>query len=266
MSHDEDVPLVQDDPTSHHSRDTYHFSIYALFVMNHSLVTSSITGALLDRGANGGLIGADAAAFHIYQCLVDVTGIDEHALAGLPICDAAGKVLGRHGWVIDTRQQCALHGKGASIISCGQVEHYGNKVDDRSMKVGGSQCVRTLDGYIIPLNIHNGLVYLPIKPYTEEEWITLAHVVMTGPGRWDPKALDNALTQCEDWRTVIANQDQGLCPSPFDERGNHRFREPTPHYSIEEDIKDDTSVDTPVQDIDDEDSSTNSIETHLSKT
>ena len=137
MSHDEDAPSVQDDPTSHHSRDTYHFSIYALLVMNHSLVTASITGALLDRGANGGLIGADAIAFHIYQRLVDITGIDKHALAGLPICDAAGKVLSHCGWVIATWQQCALHGKGTSIISCGQIEHYDNKVDDRSMKVGG---------------------------------------------------------------------------------------------------------------------------------
>ena len=159
MSHDKDVPSVQDDPTLHHSRDTYHFSIYALLVMNHNLITATITGALLDRGANGGLIGADAIAFHIYRRLVDVTGIDEHVLAGLPICDAAGKVLSHRGWVIAIWQQCALHGKGTSIISCGQVEHYGNKVDDRSMKVGGRQCIRTLYGHIIPLNVHNGLVY-----------------------------------------------------------------------------------------------------------
>ena len=66
MSHDEDAHSVQDDPTSHHSRDTYHFSIYNLLVMNHNLITASITGALLDRGANGGLIGADAIAFRIY--------------------------------------------------------------------------------------------------------------------------------------------------------------------------------------------------------
>ena len=75
MSHDEDVPSVQDDPTSHHSRDTYHFSIYALLVMNHNLIMATITGAFLDRGANGGLIGADAKAFHIYRGLVDDTGI-----------------------------------------------------------------------------------------------------------------------------------------------------------------------------------------------
>ena len=134
------------------------------------------------------------------------------------------------------------------------------------MKVGGRQCIRTLDGHIIPLNVHNGLVYLPMEPYTPEEWTALMHVVMTGPGRWNPKALDNALTQCEDWRTVVANQDQGLYPSPFDEQGNHRFREPTPHYTIEEDTPDDISIETPVQDIDDDDSSTDSVEIHLTKT
>ena len=63
LSHDEDAPSVQDDPTPHHPRDTYHFSVYALLVFNHKLVTATITGA------NGGLIGADAIAFHV--CIDD---------------------------------------------------------------------------------------------------------------------------------------------------------------------------------------------------
>ena len=126
-----------------------------------------------------------------------------------PICDAAGKVLTHRGWVIAIWQQCALYGKGTSIISCGQMEHYGNEVDDRSMKVGGRQCIQTLDGYIIPLNIHNGLVYLPMEPYAQEEWDTLPHVMMTGPGRWDPKVIDNALTKCEDCTTVVTDYDKG---------------------------------------------------------
>jgi hypothetical protein len=32
------------------------------------------------------------------------------------------------------------------------IEAYKNKVDDRSMKVGGKQCIRTNDGYVIPLD------------------------------------------------------------------------------------------------------------------
>ena len=103
------------------------------------------------------------------------------------------------------------------------MEHYGNKVDDRSKKVGGRQCIHTLDCYIIPLNIRNGLVYLPMETHTEDEWHTLPHVVMTGPGRWDPTVLDNTLTQCDDWTTVVANYDKGQYPSPFNEYGNHRF-------------------------------------------
>ena len=111
-STDEDVPSVQYDPQSNHSSASYRISLYSFLIMNHNLITRKTKGSLLDRGANGGLIGADAIPFHIYRRLVDVTGIDEHALAGLPICDAAGKVLTHRGWVIAIWQQMCLIWKG----------------------------------------------------------------------------------------------------------------------------------------------------------
>ena len=48
-------------------------------------------GALVDRGANGGILGNDVVVLvkHI-QCL-DVTGIDNHELSQLPLVDAASK-------------------------------------------------------------------------------------------------------------------------------------------------------------------------------
>ena len=80
--------------------------------------------------------------------------------------------------------------KGSTIVAPGQLEYYKNKVDDKSRKVGGTQCIKTLDGYTIPMTIKNGLARLKIRPYLNQEWDTLPHVILTGPNEWDPTVLD----------------------------------------------------------------------------
>ncbi len=47
-----------------------------------------------------------------------------------------------------------------------------------------------VDGHEIPLVICNGLPYLDIRPYTDREFDTLAHVTMTSNNDWDPSVLD----------------------------------------------------------------------------
>ena len=66
-----------------------------------------------------------------------------------------------------------------------------NQVDDRSVKVGGSQCITTLDGYSFPLKCTGGLMYLSImgKP-THEELLKYPSVHLTNIHEWDPSALD----------------------------------------------------------------------------
>ena len=61
-------------------------------------------------------------------------------------------------------------GKGTSIHSSAQIEHFKNNVDDRSIKVCGKQMITTLEGYAIPLNMKNALPRMKIRPYTDEEW------------------------------------------------------------------------------------------------
>ena len=39
--------------------------------------------------------------------------------------------------------ECAILGKGQTMHSSGQMEHHRNLVHDKSMKVGGLQCVIT---------------------------------------------------------------------------------------------------------------------------
>ena len=63
-------------------------------------------------------------------------------------------------------------------------------------------------------------------PFTDEEWRTLPHVLITAPGQWDPKVLDFKLLEQEDWHTTLADLDTGVIKTPFDEFGNYRHRTP----------------------------------------
>ncbi len=56
--------------------------------------------------------------------------------------------------------QYAYLGKGKTINLSAKMEYYKNSVNDKSSKVGDKQNIVTLDGYIIPLNICNGLAYM----------------------------------------------------------------------------------------------------------
>ena len=66
-----------------------------------------------------------------------------------------------------------------------------NTVDEKSVKVGGSQCITTLDGYSFLLKCTGGLMYLSIlgKP-TDEELVKYPSVHLTSIHEWDPSVLD----------------------------------------------------------------------------
>ena len=198
------------------------YNIYTISA--HAWTLKDFFASLMDRGANGGIIGRDARPFRRYRRRVTITGIDDHKLKGLPICDAAAKIVTHRGPVIAIFCQYAYSGKGRTIHSVGQIEAYQNTVFDRSIKVGGKQCMVTLDGYVVPLDFHWGLPYLQMSPHTDEEWETLPHVVITGPGEWDPTSLDYYITTQEDWFERVKELDEGLLDSNFDEYGNYKDR------------------------------------------
>ena len=120
----------------------------------------------MDRGANGGIIGNDAHVYLIHQRRVDVTGIDNHELNSLKIVDASAKAQSQCGPVIIHVRQCAHHGSNRTVHASGQLEFYKNKVDDRALKVGGLQCIRTNDGFVLPLDVISGLPHLKMTPNT----------------------------------------------------------------------------------------------------
>jgi len=95
--------------------------------------------------------------------------------------------------------QYAHAGKGHTIHSSLQLEHYGLNVDEKSRKVGGLQRITTNDGFIFAVNIRRGLLYLDMQPFTDEEWEELPHITITHKANWDPEVLDNELSDDQDW-------------------------------------------------------------------
>jgi hypothetical protein len=208
-----------------------------------TLVTKkSERGALVDRGANGGILGADAHVWQKHRQKIDVTGIDNHEMTGLQMVDGTAFVKTQNGPVILIMRQYAYYGRQRTIHSSGQIEAYKNYVNDRSMKVtGGRQCIRTNDGYVIPIDIINGLPYIKMRPNTAKELKELPHVILTGGTPWNPTVLDNTISDKEDWYSNIKDLHDGLIKTPFDEYGNYRHREPTEAITDEEDDDDDES-------------------------
>ena len=94
------------------------------------------------------------------------------------------------------------------------------------MKIpGGTQCIRTLDGYVLPLDIINGLPYLKMTPNTDEEARTLPHIILTSGDKWDPRVLDHMLSDQPDWYNTLKELEDGLISSPFHEYGIYHHRQ-----------------------------------------
>jgi hypothetical protein len=156
-----------------------------------SKVSRSSVDSLVDRSANGRVAGNDVRVIAKYpDRTADVHGIDNHDITSIPLVTAGGVTLTNSGEVIVIMYQHACHGKNKTIRSSPQIEHYKNKVDDRSMKVGRGQHITTLDDYKIPISIRNSLPYVPLRPYTDSEWEKLPHVILASNKDWDPTVLD----------------------------------------------------------------------------
>ena len=187
----------------------------------------NLARSLVDRGANGGLAGTDVRIVekHVSPRLVHISGIDSHQVADLPIVTAGGVVPLQRGPVMAILHQYAYLGQGKTIHSSGQLEHFKNDVNDKSVKVpGGLQRITTIDGYVHPLDISNGLAYIPIRPYTDKEWDSLPHVLWTSDKDWDPSVLDHDLSSNTDWYDSISDLNESIIHSAFDEFGEYKHR------------------------------------------
>jgi hypothetical protein len=88
--------------------------------------------ALVDRGANGCIVGDDMIIVEGSERHVDVSGLDGHKVSQLCIVTSKALIQTHKGEAIATFYQMAYLGKGHSILSCIQMEHHGAEINDRS--------------------------------------------------------------------------------------------------------------------------------------
>ena len=110
----------------------------------------------------------------------------------LPLVQAAAK--------IDTRNDSPIIGifshyaqrpdDGPTIHSKGQMESFGLLIDDKSHVIGGTQCIVTNEGYVMPLHICNGLPYMSMSQPTDADMASFPHVFFCSDSPWDPSYLD----------------------------------------------------------------------------
>ena len=97
----------------------------------------------MDSGANRGVAGSDTRIISQTGRTVVITGIDNHQLDNILVGTCGAVVPTNKGEVIAILHEYALFGKGQTIHSSGQINHFKNFVHDKSMKVGGLQCIIT---------------------------------------------------------------------------------------------------------------------------
>ena len=149
---------------------------------------------LVDRGANGGLAGADMRVIHTTPRKINIVGIDDHELTGLNVVTAAALLDTQKGPIIGVFHEYAHLGKGRSIHAAGQMEWFNCQVDDRSKLSGSAQSIKTSEGYVIPLFIESGLVYMhSMRIPTDHDLQNYPHVFFTSPDIWDTSELDHAI-------------------------------------------------------------------------
>ena len=179
-------------------------------------------GALVDRGANGGIAGNDVKILSYTDRVINMTGIDNHQLTDIRIGTVAAHAVSQRGPVILIMHQYAVYQQNRTIHSCVQLEHFKNIVDDRSLKAGGKQRITTHDGYVFPLDIVNGLLCLKMRIPSDTELDTLPHVTLTADMPFEYHIMDCTISDKPDWYDSISNWHEGILDSPFSLTGEYK--------------------------------------------
>jgi hypothetical protein len=190
-------------------------------ISNHKQTTLPL--ALIDRGTNGGVAGSDTWLIDKSLCSVHIEGIDDHMIKDIPIGTVGAVINTQHGEVTAIMHQYAYTGKGGTIHSSGQLEWCGNAVNNPSIKIEGSrQQLTTPDGYVVPIDVRRGLPYITMRPFTDEEFKELPHIVWMSEDTWDPTSLDSVISDDPNWYEA---EPSPPLPNPlYDEYGEfHNF-------------------------------------------
>ena len=157
---------------------------------------NEINHQLVDRGANGGLSGADMRVIRTAPRKTYIVGIDDHEMTGLNVVTAATLLNTKRGPIIGVSHEYTHLGKGRSIHAACQMEWFNCQVDDRSKLVGGAQSIQTSEGCVIPLSIESGLVYMhSMRIPTDHDLQIYPHDIFISPDIWNTSVLDHGIPQ-----------------------------------------------------------------------
>ena len=100
-------------------------------------------------------------------------------------------------------------------------------MNDKFVKVaGGHQCIKTGNGYIVPLIVQNGLPQMHMHPPTDKELRNLLQTILTQPEAasvWDPTVLDFDLKESnEQWFDAAKAMEKNPYNELLDEYGHYR--------------------------------------------
>ena len=78
----------------------------------------------------------------------------------------------------------------------------------------------------MPIDIINGLAYMSMEPFTDEQFEQYPSVFFTCSGVvWKPDVLDHTITDDECWYDAISDLQKDPVSNLFDEYGNYHHRE-----------------------------------------
>ena len=186
---------------------------------------SEATGALVDRGASGGVAGSDCRVIEVNdqpQRRVNAEGVDGRVMERRRLVSAGAVTQSSRGPVILVVNQRAHSGKGHSIHSSPQLEWSGVDVDEKSARVGGKQRLVTFDGFSIPVNVRRGLPRVDARPRADQEWEELPRVLLADDAPWGPKSTDHEQGDDPAWRE--SQEDPPLLSPELDPCGGCRRR------------------------------------------
>ena len=171
------------------ARIGHHPTRLKISVNDHALKKKE--GALIDRGANGGIAGRDTRVMDKTTRTIDLSGVDDHTVRNLEIVTAGAVVRTQLGEVLLRLNQYAYMRDAKTIHSCVQMEWFKNTVSEKAPAISDiPPCITTLEGYKIPIYIKHGLPYIRMRPYTDFERDNLTHVNLTSVEEWDPRIAD----------------------------------------------------------------------------
>jgi hypothetical protein len=184
-------------------------------------ILSKVIGALMDRGANGGIAGKDTRVIFRTGMYLSLSGIDNHTVRNLELVTVVTVVKSHAGDILLVMRQFAYMPDGKTIMSPIQMEKYGCTIHDQTSRIGEKKTpyLKTPDGYMVPMRITEGLPYIDTRAPTDEEMKTLPATFVTGSEFWNPSCLD--VTVPDDWYKEQSDTvKKKFLALPFDERGN----------------------------------------------